>query len=152
MNHNTPTDPFAGTWPSAGLDELPSVGVTGAGGFKFDWPGQVVDLLGLNFVEMAHSSGDRKGFRGHAAFDADIFYQNAPDIMLPHKMGWLTVFRGCKELIDGQSFQSVVLNGLPVTAEFSSRYKLVAMRGEEYELCMFVTNAIYAKLVAVNSQ
>jgi hypothetical protein len=130
----------------AGLKELPSVGVTGAGGFKYDWPGHVVDLLGLNFVEMAHSSGDRKGFKGHAAFDADIFYRNAPDIMLPHQLGWLTVFRGCKELVDRQSFQSVVLNGLPVTPEFLLRYKLVAMRGDDYELCMFVTDAALKNL------
>jgi arabinofuranosyltransferase len=131
---------------SAGLKELPSVGVTGAGGFKYGWSGQVVDLLGLNFVAMAHSAGDRKGEKGHSAFDVDIFYRNAPDIMLPHQLGWPRVFKGCAELVDGESFQSKVLDGLPVTPEFLSRYKLVALRDSEYELCMFATDAMLEKL------
>ena len=105
-----------------------------------------MDLPGLNFVEMAYSSGNRKGFKGYASFDADIFYRNAPDIMLPHKIGWMTVFRGCNELIDVQSFQSTVLKGLPVTQEFLARYKMVALRSSEHEICMFATEEILEAL------
>ncbi len=126
---------------------MPSVGVTGAGGFKYGGSSPVVDLLGLNFVEMAHSSGDRKGDQGHAAFDKDVFYRNAPDIMLPHKLGWSRVFKGCKELVDGGSFQSVVLDRLPVSPEFVAHYKLVKIVCDGNEICMFVTQAVFEKLL-----
>ena len=60
----------------------PSVGVIVAGGFALTYEGPVIDLMGLNNVAMAHSPGPRVGFRNHAAFHPDVFFQLAPDIVL----------------------------------------------------------------------
>ena len=65
-----------------GYERLPSVGVIGAGGIKYTYPGEVVDLLGLNNTRMGHSPGSREGMKNHSAFNADVFFQLAPEIVL----------------------------------------------------------------------
>ena len=59
----------------------PSVGAITAGGFKFSYTGEVVDLMGLNNVAMGHAPGERKGIKNHAAFNKEVFYQLQPNIM-----------------------------------------------------------------------
>jgi hypothetical protein len=66
----------------AGHDRLPSVGVTAAGGFKYTYSGEVIDLLGLNNTRMGHSPGLREGMKNHAAWNNDIFFQLSPEIVL----------------------------------------------------------------------
>jgi hypothetical protein len=62
---------------------VPSVGVIAAGGLGLAYAGTSYDLLGLNNVAMAHASRDRTGaLRGHAAFDADVFYRQAPQVVV----------------------------------------------------------------------
>jgi len=61
----------------------PEVGVLPAGGIAVSYRGRVVDLLGLNWAEMAHASGRRTGLPGHSAFNLDVFWKHPPDIMLP---------------------------------------------------------------------
>lgn len=51
----------------------PNLGVFPAGGIARSYPGKVVDLLGLNNVEIAHFPGKRRGFKNHAAFEPAIF-------------------------------------------------------------------------------
>ncbi len=63
---------------------LPTVGVTAAGGFAYGYAGRAVDLMGLNWVAMAHSQGDRRGYTGHAAFSADVFWAEPPDLVSPN--------------------------------------------------------------------
>lgn len=65
---------FAGTPP-------PSVGAITAGGFKFIYQGEVIDLMGLNNVTMGHAPGERKGIKNHAAFNKNVFYQLRPDLL-----------------------------------------------------------------------
>jgi hypothetical protein len=65
------------------LPRLPSVGVIAAGGIKYTYDGEVVDLVGLNNTRMAHNHGTRVGYQGHAAFEADTFYQLQPEILMP---------------------------------------------------------------------
>jgi arabinofuranosyltransferase len=61
----------------------PDVGVLPAGGIAVSYHGRVVDLLGLNWVEMAHASGRRTGLPGHSAFNLEVFWKQPPEIMLP---------------------------------------------------------------------
>jgi hypothetical protein len=73
--------------------QKPSVGVIVAGGFALAYDGPVIDLMGLNNVAMAHSPGPRAGYRNHAAFHPDVFFQLAPDIVLlalwsPQRPDW----------------------------------------------------------------
>lgn len=39
--------------------------------------------MGLNWVMMGHAPGDRRGYRGHAAFNTEVFWKNAPAIVVP---------------------------------------------------------------------
>ena len=65
------------------LPQLPSVGVIASGGIKYSYEGEIIDLLGLNNVEMAHNHGNREGYKGHAAFEVRTFYELQPDIVWP---------------------------------------------------------------------
>ncbi len=74
-------------------DRPPSVGVIVAGGFALEYRGPTIDLMGLNNVAMAHSSGPRDGTPNHAAFNQDVFYALAPDVFLlsmwsPQRPDW----------------------------------------------------------------
>ena len=65
------------------LTKPPSVGVVSSGGIKYIYPGEVVDLMGLNNLSMAHNGGSRQGMKNHAAFEKVTFYQLSPDIVTP---------------------------------------------------------------------
>lgn len=61
---------------------LPTVGALTVGGIGYTYQGPINDLLGLNNVEMAHSSTDRRYFiKSHSAFDADVFFRQKPQFL-----------------------------------------------------------------------
>jgi arabinofuranosyltransferase len=62
---------------------LPAIGVIRAGGIKYPYPGQIIDLMGLNNLTMAHNGGERKGEKNHAAFEKATFFQLHPDLINP---------------------------------------------------------------------
>lgn len=64
-------------------DHSPTVGTIMAGGIKYSYSGQIIDLMGLNNIAMAHHKGERKGIKNHAAFSKEVFYELAPDIIIP---------------------------------------------------------------------
>jgi hypothetical protein len=59
----------------------PTVGEVGTGGMGYAYRGRVVDLMGLNWIAMAHSPGKREGHRNHAAFNIDVFWTDPPDLV-----------------------------------------------------------------------
>ena len=59
-----------------------SLGVIAAGGIKVTYPREVIDLMGLNNTKMGHSHGKRFGFKNHAAFDKNIFYELKPTLLI----------------------------------------------------------------------
>ena len=63
--------------------ELPAIGVIRAGGIKVSYPGEIIDLMGLNNLMMAHNGGERQGEKNHAAFEKATFYRLQPDIVNP---------------------------------------------------------------------
>ncbi len=63
------------------FDPLPVMGVTAAGGIALTYDGELRDLLGLNWVEMAHANPIKDGFRNHASFDAATFWKFPPQIV-----------------------------------------------------------------------
>lgn len=75
------------------LPRLPSVGVIAAGGFKYSYSGEVVDLVGLNNSIMAHNHGDRMGYHGHSAFEIETFYQLQADAISPMTVNELWHYR-----------------------------------------------------------
>jgi len=57
------------------------MGVIAAGGIALTYDGELRDLMGLNWVEMAHANPIKVGFRNHASFDPDTFWKYPPDIV-----------------------------------------------------------------------
>ena len=59
----------------------PVMGITAAGGIALTYDGELRDLLGLNWVEMAHANPIKQGFRNHASFDVATFWKHPPQIV-----------------------------------------------------------------------
>jgi len=57
-----------------------SLGTLTTGGVGYTYAGRKLDMLGLNNVSMAHSAGDRRGNKNHAAFNKDMFFELLPDM------------------------------------------------------------------------
>lgn len=67
------------------LKTLPTIGVDAAGGFAFSYGGEVIDLMGLNNVKMAHALKEKIGMKNHAAFDTTTFFEQLPIIFHGYK-------------------------------------------------------------------
>ena len=71
-----------------GLGRLPVVGVITAGGFAWEYQGEVFDLLGLNEVSIAHDGGQRKGLKNHSSLNAELTLAKSPDLLMPTAMSF----------------------------------------------------------------
>ncbi|MCF6430604.1 hypothetical protein [Leisingera sp. MMG026] len=99
-----------------GFSPRPSMGVVAAGGIALTYGGELRDLMGLNWVEMAHANPIKIGFRNHASFDADTFWKHPLDLLPQfHKPGcqrenWTEAARasdtGVKQLFVQPRFQA----------------------------------------------
>lgn len=95
---------------------LPSVGIMLAGGFGRTYRGEKIDLLGLNNVRMGHSRSDRTNrLKNHAAFDKEIFFELAPQVVAIDP----------KDDLDGFDFS---LRGLFSDARFREAYVFGTLR------------------------
>lgn len=63
------------------IEPRPTIGVGPAGGIALAYDGEILDLLGLNWVEMAHANPVKVGMRNHASFDKTTFWKHAPDVL-----------------------------------------------------------------------
>jgi hypothetical protein len=109
----------------------PEVGVLAAGGVAVAYHGRVVDLLGLNWAEMAHASGRRTGVPGHSAFNVDVFWKHAPQLMLPR------LTDPANPLDEKQmpvQWELSVLHGLMNEQRFRDNYRPVFMRLVDREI------------------
>ena len=105
------------------------MGVTAAGGVKYTYRGPIFDLLGLNHVAMGHSPGERLGFKNHAAFNKDVFWSDAPAIVLP-----ILCPGPIEERLAGPEFETLsdgILKELFWDERFRSRYVLVTVGGRD---------------------
>jgi arabinofuranosyltransferase len=104
------------------LPELPSIGVVRAGGIKYTYPGEVIDLMGLNNLLMAHNGGKRLGEKNHAAFEKSTFYQLQPDLLsaeIVSTRNWQYKEMDLKKSWDN----TVPLKGLYDDPDFLERYR-----------------------------
>ena len=109
----------------------PDVGVLPAGGIAVSYHGRVLDLLGLNWAEMAHASGRRTGIPGHSAFNLQVFWQQPPQIMLP------TLTQPANPLDEKQTpdrYELSVLQGLMNEQRFRDHYRPVLMHLGDAEI------------------
>ncbi len=63
------------------IDPDAVMGVSAAGGIALSYDGPLLDLLGLNWVEMAHAVPVKTGLRNHASFDKPTFWRHQPDFI-----------------------------------------------------------------------
>jgi len=137
-------DLFSGT-------DYPTLGEVRAGGIKVTYPGDVIDLLGLNNLRMGHESGDRYGFKNHAAFSKKVFYEQQPQILLPLYT---------PELPEDHPYQTewfnTTLQNLFTDEKFLSTYTVSAMEFQGIErsqyLTLIVRNDYLPELIAASSE
>lgn len=99
--------------------EALSVGVITAGGFALTYArGPVLDLMGLNWPEMAHSPQPKVGFKNHAGFDPEIFWRAGPDIVLS-----LARADGREGRVRVHYVEDLVLKGLLRSDRFRAAYQ-----------------------------
>ena len=106
---------IAGAIPT---EPLPSIGVVAAGGLGYGHRGQTLDLLGMNWKAMAHSSDRREGMRGHSAFRRKVFWTRPPDLVVPTLLRSEPTHAG--DII--VPFDSLVLHNLFATPPFRRAY------------------------------
>jgi len=115
---------------------LPRVAVIPAGGFKLDAEAETFDLMGLNWVAMAHSEAGREGIKSHAAFDPAIFWAARPQILGARRCGFESA------PWKPERFEWRVLKGLPGTDRFTEAFSYAHLRvkGEIDWLCGYMEN------------
>lgn len=103
----------------------PELGLWMVGGASYTYEGPVKDLLGLNWIAMGMSEGDRKGPRDHAAFNVDVFWSAPPDVMIPEPEVLMRGI-GCVRLVMGG-----VMRGLLTSDRFLVEFEPVRIaRGD----------------------
>jgi hypothetical protein len=105
----------------------PSIGEVATGGLGYAFRGRVVDLMGLNWTAMGHSSGDRRGFRNHSAFDPEVFWTDPPDVV--NALSYARPPRSACELVN--PFRDRVLKGIWRTERFREHYAPGTLRTSE---------------------
>jgi hypothetical protein len=115
------------------LPELPKIGVVRAGGIKYTYPGEVIDLMGLNNLLMAHNGGDRLGEKNHAAFEKSTFYELQPDLVsaeIVSKRDWQYQAIVLKKSWDN----TVALKGLYDDSTFLKQYVYAKVERKDAEM------------------
>jgi hypothetical protein len=115
-----------------GLEEYPTLGTIASGGIKMTYPGEVIDLMGLNNLQMGHSSGLREGTKNHAAFNKEVFFQQRPQI----------IGSNCNPL------NALYLPGLSEDPEFQNLYQCATVKriGEKGKYQGFFRNDFLLQL------
>jgi hypothetical protein len=124
---------------------LPSVGVIRAGAVALAYDGEVYDLIGLNNTAMAHSPGERKGLKNHAAFNADVFFDQRPALMLPAALPPETDIKSLQEKL---TWDNAVLKGLLVDPRFTAAYDLVTISDGQETILTYIDRSLSERLVA----
>jgi arabinofuranosyltransferase len=106
----------------SGIEPRASVGVIAAGGIARAYDGRIFDLMGLNWVAMAHADPAKtSGIRGHGGFNSEVFWRVRPQVIafVGNRCG-----TGAFHL---DEFESRALKGLGSTERFKKDYARVSL-------------------------
>jgi len=119
---------------------LPVIAVSAAGGHKIGYSGVVIDTMGLNFTPMAHHDGDKKGTRGHAAFNKDVFWQYPPDLFEPTLCPRNRPPENRYKNPDNWMFE--IYRGMMADERFMERYSFVALEVPDIDdrVCTYISD------------
>lgn len=117
--------------------ELPSVGISEAGGFGYTYQGTSLDLLGLNATLVAHATDKSlTGVKNHSAFSQNAFYELQPDIFFAHSQTSFFVedIESLEEEEHDGTFAIGVYRNIFTEPDFRQLYKRVLIRDPESRL------------------
>jgi hypothetical protein len=108
--------------------------------------------MGLNSTKMAHADAIKRGPRAHAAFNKGVFYELAPDILMPAafpadrpaKLGQVRDY-----YCDTRSWDNIIFKNLFNDDRFKRSYSLAMVasgREPRYKCCGFFSSAFLARL------
>ena len=105
------------------LPGAPTLGVVSAGGISRTYEGHIYDMMGLNWVEMAHANRkhNTQALKNHEAFSKEVFFGKMPAIVTPS-------FGACREL-SATEFSEAVLPDLFNDERFVKNYKTACYQG-----------------------
>lgn len=115
------------------LPNQPSIAVLTAGGISRTYDGYIFDMMGLNWVEMAHANRkhNKGALKNHAAFDKETLLINLPDIILP--------LQGKCKVYQPSDWLKTTLDGLFADDKFKSQYREACFNGARF----YVSNKYY---------
>ncbi|RME38873.1 MAG: hypothetical protein D6793_02055 [Thermoflexia bacterium] len=124
----------------------PRVGIVTAGRFRLDYEGPVLDLMGLNHREMAHSRQWHPGsVPGHVAFNPEVLFRDPPELLLPYDhtdgYGWQLFLRDF-------SFNQQVLYNLLTSGMFEDLYQLVEIQRKGITIIAFARKDFIRHLIS----
>lgn len=104
------------------------VAVIAAGGIARTYKGRVFDLMGLNWVEMAHAVDDLTGTeRNHGGLDETLFLRDLPGVLAPDMLG-----RQCQSTAEWPGeFVRSVLKGMLEHETFVRNYAQACYKGHQ---------------------
>ncbi len=103
--------------------KLPRIGTIPAGALAYTYKGTIIDLLGLNNIEMAHSHDSHKGLKSHASFNKEVFYEQSPDFILAGFVSdTLELYRSV-DFNNNYDLNKVVLKGILNDDIFKEKYQ-----------------------------
>ncbi len=108
---------------------LKSVGIVAAGGVSRTYHGHLDDLVGLNWVEMAHAPKSVNNVlrpKNHAAFNKEVLYRHAPDIILP------TTEECSRSRFVGNDFNQSVMDNIFEEPRFRALYAFACYRSVSF--------------------
>ena len=130
-----------GTVMNTFFPDQPTVGVIAAGGVALEYAGPIFDVMGLNDLEVAHTFGDRRGIKNHAAFNRDIFLQRRPQLFMPSSE------KDALEDWHGSfAFNNKVLKGLLLDSQFNVIYTPVLFTNGRESLLVYASRDYLATL------
>ena len=113
----------------SGYPSLPMVGSLTVGGVGYSYNGPINDLLGLNNVEMAHASTDRRYFiKSHSAFDKEVFLRQRPPFLF--LMGDYCELARPEKTLETHDFYASSMKRVHESSEFQSLYVPVVVWNE----------------------
>jgi hypothetical protein len=113
----------------ASYPSLPTIGALTVGGLGYSYKGPINDLLGLNNVEMAHASTDRKYcIKSHSAFDTKVFLRQRPPFLF-FMADYCDIEHG-EKLLETHDFYARCVKRVHQTTEFQALYVPVVVWDE----------------------
>lgn len=111
--------------------ELPVIGYGSAGGITYAYNGTVYDMMGLNNTLLAHADTIKEGPKGHQSFNKSVFYQLAPDLLMPTAITGFdmnSLLHAHQYYTNPTGWDNLIFKNIFNDAEFKREYQLALIQ------------------------